>query len=191
MIDKYNYKSEEQPENKPVTYDKVPKDLQPNPAGVCIPAELAQAAAKAVRAKEYEAVFNNPKIARKMWRNIGLAIAMRPATKPAVQLDKNDNETFESAVQRYTYDKLMKDVDNLLFGNEGPTEMEMIMACQAVIARTNPSAFAAFLDRTGGKPIDESKLDAQVTNPYETLSDEELEMIAEMRARKAAQQENN
>lgn len=190
MIDKHTYKCEDKPEQiKMVSegFDNIPNDLVPKSAKAVIPAEVAQAAADAIRAKEYKSLFENPKTARKMWRNVGLAVAMRPASKPVEVLNKDGVETFESAVQSYTYRSLKNDVDHLMFGDAGPTEMEMIMACQAVMARTSPAAFTAFLDRTGGKPVDETKLDAQVTNPYESLTDEELELIAELRRKKAEQ----
>lgn len=182
MIDKHNYKTDSEPIEQTDKFANTPEDLKPKPTEF-VPSALAKAAAAAVRNNEYAQVFNNPKMARKLWRNIGLAVAMRPALKPVAEYDKDGQMTLESAVQEYTYAKLTSDVDKLLFA-DGPTEMEMIMACQAVMARTNSSAFAAFVDRTGGKPVDESKLDAQVTNPYEALTDEELAMLAEMRAKK-------
>ena len=64
----------------------------------------------------------------------------------------------------------------------------MILSCQAVMARTNPSAFTAFVDRAGGKPVDESKVDAQVTNPFSDLSDDELEMLIAYREQKSKNQ---
>lgn len=184
MIDKMNYKVDST--DAPVVEDKfanIPEDLKPKAITENIPSSLAKAAAAAVRSQEYAQIFKNPKQARSLWKNIGLAIAVRPAVKPIVEYDKDGQETFASQIQTYTYNKLMSDVDNLLF-QDGPTEMEMIMGCQAVLARTNPSAFAAFVDRTGGKPVDESKIDAQVSNPYEELTDEELALIAELRAKK-------
>ena len=67
-----------------------------------------------------------------------------------------------------------------------PTELEMIMACQAHMARINVANFVAFRDTVGAKPVDESKIDHQINNPYEELTDEELEMI--LAAREAKEQ---
>ena len=52
-------------------------------------------------------------------------------------------------------------------------------------ARTDTSAAVFIRDTLGAKPIDESKIDATVTNPYQELSDEELELIADSRRKKA------
>lgn len=182
-IDKFTYKAQDMPSKDPIA------DLRPTPADH-IEAPIAQQKLYDLRREDYAAIFKSPKKAREVWRNVALAIALRPATKPTAEFDKNGNETFESQVQRYTYDTLAKDIDKLGNGDE-PTEIEMILACQAVMARTNPSSFTAFVDRAGGKPIDESKVDAQVVNPYTELSDDELEMLIAYREQKAKVNEEN
>ena len=60
----------------------------------------------------------------------------------------------------------------------------MILSCQAVKARYDTSAATFIRDTLGAKPIDETKLDAQVNNPYESLTDEELMMLQTMREKK-------
>lgn len=175
-MDKFTYKAEGKSE--------IPQDLQPK-ASDHIEAPIAQQKLYNLRREDYASIFKSPKKAREVWRNVALAIALRPAAKPVVQTDKNGDETFESRVQRYTYDTLANDIDKLGDPNAGPTEIEMILSCQAVMARTNPSAFTAFVDRAGGKPVDESKVDAQVTNPYTELTDDELEMLVAYRTKKA------
>ena len=179
-MDKFTYKAEGKSE--------IPQDLQPK-ASDHIEAPIAQQKLYNLRREDYAAIFKSPKKAREVWRNVALAIALRPAAKPVVQTDKNGDETFESRVQRYTYDTLANDIDKLGDPDAGPTEIEMILSCQAVMARTNPSAFTAFVDRAGGKPVDESKVDAQVTNPYTELTDDELEMLVAYRAKKAQDNE--
>lgn len=177
-MDKFTYKAQDATN----TDDKL-KDLRPKQSDH-IEAPVAQSKLYNLRREDYAAIFKSPKKAREVWRNVALAIALRPASKPIVQTDKNGDETFESQVQRYTYDTLANDVDKLGNPDAGPTEIEMILSCQAIMARTNPSAFTAFVDRAGGKPVDESKVDAQVTNPFADLSDDELEMLAAYRASK-------
>ena len=61
----------------------------------------------------------------------------------------------------------------------------MILHCQMVKARTDTSAAVFIRDTLGAKPVDESKVDAQLSNPYEQLTDEELELLQEMRKKKA------
>lgn len=181
-MDKFTYKAQDA---KPID-DKL-KDLRPKQSDH-IEAPVAQSKLYNLRREDYAAIFKSPKKAREVWRNVALAVALRPACKPIVQLDKNENETFESQVQRYTYDTLAHDIDKLGDPNSGPTEIEMILSCQAIMARTNPTAFAAFVDRAGGKPVDESKIDAQVTNPFSDLTDDELEMLIAYREQKSKNQ---
>jgi hypothetical protein len=135
--------------------------------------------------KELENLFADPKYSRQAWKAIGQAILMSPAIKPIQQVDKDGNETFNSTLERYTYQALKRDIDTLGKENREPTELEMILSCQAVKARYDTSAATFIRDTLGAKPVDETKLDAQVNNPYESLSDEELEAIAAMRAKKS------
>lgn len=44
-------------------------------------------------------------------------------------------------------------------------------------ARFDTSAATFVRDTLGAKPVDESKMDMDVHNPYENLSDEELELL--------------
>lgn len=180
-MDKFMYRASSDNNKDPVA------DLRPKESDK-VDAPIAQQKLYNLRREDYAAIFKSPKKAREVWRNVALAIALRPASKPIVQFDKNGDETFESQVQRYTYDTLANDVDKLGDPDAGPTEIEMILSCQAVMARTNPSAFTAFVDRAGGKPVDESKVDAQVTNPFADLSDDELEMLIAYREQKSKNQ---
>ena len=180
-MDKFTYRASSDNVKDPVS------DLRPKQSDK-IDAPIAQQKLYDLRREDYAQIFKSPKKAREVWRNIALAVALRPAAKPIEQLDKNENETFESRVQRYTYDTLAKDIDKLGNPDAAPTEIEMILSCQAVLARTNPSAFVAFVDRAGGKPVDESKVDAQVTNPFSDLTDDELEMLIAYREQKSKNQ---
>ena len=134
--------------------------------------------------KELENLFADPKYSRQAWKAVGQAILMSPATKPIPTTDKDGNETFSYTLEKYSYQSLKRDIDSLGNENREPTELEMILACQAVKARYDTSAAVFIRDTLGAKPVDETKLDAQVNNPYESLSDEELEAIAAMRAKK-------
>ena len=63
------------------------------------------------------------------------------------------------------------------------------MACQARHAMHNTAAAAFIRDTSGGKPLDESKIDQTVVNTYEQLSDEELEALAAFRASRSTSPE--
>ena len=134
--------------------------------------------------KEMANLFSDPKFSRQAWRSIGAAILQNPASKPTQTYDKDGNPTLQSEIESYSYAKLKKDIAALGKEDREPTELEMIMQCQIVKARCDTGAATFVRDTLGAKPVDESKVDATVANPYESLSDEELEAIAAMRAAK-------
>lgn len=140
--------------------------------------------------KEMKSLFSDPKFQRQAWKNVGMAILQNPARRAPQQLDKNGDETLQSAIERYSYGKLADDIKKLGEQDREPTELEMILQCQIMRARFDTSAAIFVRDTLGAKPIDETKVDASVHNPYEQLSDEELELIAERR-RQAALKEGS
>ena len=139
---------------------------------------------------EMQNVFGDPKFSRQAWKAVGQAILRNPATKPITHYDKEGNETLGSMIESYSYQALKNDLCKLGEQNREPTELEMILQCQIVKARYDTAAATFVRDTLGAKPVDETKLDASVNNPYEQLSDEELELIAKVREEKqlAAQQ---
>lgn len=139
--------------------------------------------------KEMRSLFADPKFARQAWKAVGNAIANSPCTKPFQQFDKDGNPTLASEIDQYSYTRLKRDLDNLAKSNGSParepTELEMILACQMVRARYDTAAATFVRDTLGAKPVDESKSEVSVSNPYESLSDEELELLAKHREAKA------
>ena len=138
--------------------------------------------------KELENLFADPKYCKQAWKSVGQAILLQPAKEPIPFLDKDGNETFNSTLERYSYSQLAKDIKELAKEDRAPTEIEMIMKCQMVKARTDTSAAVFIRDTLGAKPVDESKVDATVGNPYESMTDEELEALAKFREEKAAKE---
>ncbi len=129
-------------------------------------------------------IFADPKYARQAWKAVGQAILSNPAIVPVKQYDKDGNETFASSIESYSYDRLCRDLKQVGEPNRQPTELEMILKCQMIRARHDTSAAIFIRDTLGAKPVDESKVDATVQNPYESLSDEELELLAKLRESK-------
>lgn len=125
----------------------------------------------------------DPKYARQFWRSVGNAIANRPAVKPIAVVDKDGNYTKESEIELNAFQRLANDLKILNSNRTEPTELEMLMQSQFILARTNPSAAIFVRDTLGVKPVDESKVDNTI-NEYSGLSDEELELIAELREAK-------
>lgn len=138
--------------------------------------------------KEMENLFKDPKFFRQALKSVGQAIALQPATKPIPIVDKDGNETVNSQIESYSYKNLSNDLKNLCKEQREPTEIEMILHCQMVKARTDTSAAVFIRDTLGAKPVDETKVDAQVSNPYESLTDEELELLAKHREAKQEEQ---
>ena len=127
--------------------------------------------------KELENLIKDPRYSRKFWQSVGNAIASRPAVRLDASYDKDGNETFNSMLDRYTYESLKGDIDKLCKDGREPTQLEMIMQAQMIRARFDTSAATFVRDTLGAKPVDESKMDMDVRNPYENLSDEELELL--------------
>ena len=136
--------------------------------------------------KELQNCIKDPRYARQFWRSVGIAIANRPAVLTPTTLDKDGNETMQSIIENYSYNKLKQDIERMTHDkNTEPTEIEMIMQCQMVRARCDTAAATFIRDTMGAKPVDESKVAATVSNPYEDLSDEELELLAKHREEQA------
>ena len=136
--------------------------------------------------KELQNCIKDPRYARQFWRSVGTAIANRPAVRTPTTLDKDGNETLQSIIENYSYNKLKQDIERMTHDkNTEPTEIEMIMQCQMVRARYDTAAATFIRDTMGAKPVDESKVAATVSNPYEDLSDEELELLAKHREEQA------
>lgn len=138
--------------------------------------------------KEMKSLFDDKKFARQAWKSIGMAILQNPAVRMPEQYDKDGNTTLQSDLENYSYDQLSRDIKQLGEKDRAPTELEMILQCQIVKARWDTSAAVFVRDTLGAKPVDETKLDASVHNPYEELSDEELELLAALREKKALEQ---
>jgi hypothetical protein len=138
--------------------------------------------------KEMQNLFKDPKFSRQAWKAVGAAILASPCDRTVGSYDKDGNIDLAGSIEQYSYASLKRDIDTLAEANAGkkrePTELEMILQCQIVKARFDTSAAIFVRDTLGAKPIDETKLDAQINNPYEELSDDELEALAAMRAAK-------
>ena len=133
-------------------------------------------------------VFGDPKFSRQAWKAVGSAILQNPATQPIRQYDKDGNETFASTIEQYSYNQLKNDIAKIGEKDREPTELEMILTCQIVKARYDTAAATFVRDTLGAKPVDESKVEANLTNQYEQLSDEELELLAAHREKLQEQQ---
>lgn len=135
--------------------------------------------------KEIDNLLKDPKMYRKVWQSIGRLIAQRPATVLPIIVDKDGNETLPSLISNYGYNSLKHDIASLTRDDGAPTELEMILACQMIKARTDTQAATFIRDTLGAKPVDESKAEVLTGNMFEQLSDDELEALAAYRQSKS------
>jgi len=141
--------------------------------------------------KEMQNVFGDVKFSREAWKSVGNAILANPAARQTIiATDKDGNPSIAQQIEEYSYTKLKRDIEALGEKGREPTELEMILQCQMIKARFDTNAAIFIRDTLGAKPIDETKVNAQVNNPYEQLTDEELEMIVKMREQKALEAKN-
>lgn len=138
---------------------------------------------------ELDNLFKDPKYVREVWRHVGNAILTNPATISPQVFTKDGTLSAASSLESYSYDKLSADLKSLGKQNREPTELEMILMCQIVKARTDTSAAIFIRDTLGARPVDESKIDANVSNPYEHMTDEELELLQSYRAQQLVAQQ--
>lgn len=134
--------------------------------------------------KELENLFADPKYARRAWKAIGQAILLSPAVRPLDAPPDDPRMWRDATIEKLCFDSLSEDLHSLGTAGREVTELEMILHCQAMRARFDTSAAVFIRDTVGARPIDESKLDATIANPYESLSDEDLEALAASRAQR-------
>lgn len=119
-------------------------------------------------------VFADPAYCREAWKSVGMAVLLSESNGMVISDGK------EGQIEEYTYAKLTKELKEI---GRKPTELEMILHCQAAKARWDTSAAVFLRDSSGGKPIDESRIEVR-KNAYEDMSDEELEVLLRYRAQK-------
>ena len=135
--------------------------------------------------KEMQSLFADPRYVREAFKSVGIALLQNPATRSPEVYDKNGVLTGDTILAQYSYDQLAEDIKNIYKQDRAPTQLEMIMMCQMVKARYDTAAAIFVRDTLGAKPIDESKQQL-IQNEYESLSDEELELLAAHRAAAAS-----
>lgn len=140
--------------------------------------------------KETISHFCDPRFSRQAWNSVAWRILNSPVARPATVIDEDGRETEASRMEQYSYDQLCKDLKSLA-ESEGkpyrePTQLDMILYCQALHARHNTNAATFIRDTSGAKPVDESKQTQTTVNVYESLTDEELELLAKHRDEKQA-----
>lgn len=128
--------------------------------------------------REYRSLFADERYAKRAWRALmGSALEGEAKPLPLIIDPKTGEPTLNSEIDIMAYNnvkaRLMKEGKD-----REPMQAELIVECNIIKARFNDSTFNLFLDRTAGKVKDEVSVS---TNQFESLSDEELELLRKHR----------
>lgn len=131
--------------------------------------------------REYKSLFTDERYAKKAWRSmIGASLESSGAMIGDIIDPKTGELTLQSKIDRIAYQNIK---NRLLSENKDrePMQAELIIECNIIRARFTDTTFNILLDRTAGKVKDELQISE---NPYEDLSDDELEVLMSYRESK-------
>lgn len=131
--------------------------------------------------REYKSTFCDERYAKKAWKEFFGTSLQAPGRALPMQVDKNDNPTRESEIDIMAYNNVKTRLKEEGKDRE-PMQAELIVEAAVIRARFQDSTFNILLDRTAGKVKDEVTVNA---NPFEELSDDELNALMEYRKNKA------
>lgn len=126
---------------------------------------------------EYKSLYTDKRYAEKAFKSIINDSLQASAGPLPIMYDKNGNELPQSTLDRQAYQNVKQRL--LAQGLERePQQAEMMIENAILRSRFDNSTFNTMLERTMGKVKDEIVVSA---NEYETMSDEELELLAKHR----------
>lgn len=126
---------------------------------------------------EYKSLYTDKRYAEKAFKSIINDSLQASAGPLPVMYDKNGNELPQSTLDRQAYQNIKQRL--LAQGLERePQQAEMMIENAILRSRFDNSTFNTMLERTMGKVKDEIVVSA---NEYETMTDEELELLAKHR----------
>lgn len=132
--------------------------------------------------REYKSLFTDEKYAKRAWKEFIGASLESPGKALPTQYDKNDNPTRESDIDQMAYNNVKVRLSEQGQSRE-PMQAELIVEAAVIRARFQDTTFNTILDRTAGKVKDEITVNS---NPFEELSDDELEALMLYRESKKA-----
>ena len=126
---------------------------------------------------EYKSLYTDKRYAEKAFKSIINDSLQASAGPLPIMYDKNGNELPQSTLDRQAYQNVKQRL--LAQGLERePQQAEMMIENAILRSRFDNSTFNTMLERTMGKVKDEIVVSA---NEYETMTDEELELLAKHR----------
>lgn len=132
--------------------------------------------------REYKSLFTDERYAKRAWKEFFGNSLQSPGKKLPTQYDKNDYPTRESDIDAMAYNNVKERLVASGLERE-PMQAELIVEAAVIRARFQDSTFNVLLDRTAGKVKEEVSVNS---NPYEELTDDELEALMAYRESKKA-----
>lgn len=126
---------------------------------------------------EYKSTFTDKRYAEKAFKSIINDSLQASAGPLPIMYDKNGNELPQSTLDRQAYQNVKQRLLAQGLDRE-PQQAEMMIENAILRSRFDNSTFNTMLERTMGKVKDEIVVSA---NEYETMTDEELELLAKHR----------
>ena len=128
--------------------------------------------------REYRSLFKDERFAKKAWKEfIGDSLQGTGKQLP-MQIDPKTGEpTFTSLLDQTAYLSVKDRLRERGIDRE-PMQAELIVECNVLRARFNDTTFNTILERTAGKVKEEISVQQ---NEFESLTDEELELLAKYR----------
>lgn len=123
---------------------------------------------------EYKSTYTDKRYAEKAFKAIINASLQSEAGALPTMYDKQGNELPQSVLDRQAYENVKRRLLAQGLDRE-PQQAEMMIENAILRARFDNSTFNTMLERTMGKVKDELVVSA---NEYETMTDEELELLA-------------
>lgn len=123
---------------------------------------------------EYKSIYTDKRYAEKAFKAIINASLQSEAGALPAMYDKQGNELPQSVLDRQAYENVKRRLLAQGLDRE-PQQAEMMIENAILRARFDNSTFNTMLERTVGKVKDELVVSA---NEYETMTDEELELLA-------------
>ena len=134
--------------------------------------------------REYASLFQDQRYAKKAWRQV-IAESLSANGKPLPEIidPKTEAPTLQSEIDRMAYNNVVARLRAEGKDRE-PMQAELIVECNVIRARFADQPFCTLLDRTAGKVKEEVSISE---NPYDYLTDDELDALYEYRQRKQAE----
>lgn len=131
--------------------------------------------------REFKSLMCDQRYAKNAWRALIGEALQGPAKPLPASYDKEGQPTFQTMLDEMAYNNVKARIMKEGLSRE-PMQAELIVECNVLRARHTDMAWGTLLDRTAGKVKEEVSIS---DNPYEDLTDEELDAIYALREKKA------